>query len=128
MCVGVRGRVINLTKVTQDRFRLAITLLMGRHMDSVVVDTEDTAKACIAHLKQARHAPLTFIPLDSVAAKPIDERLRRVGAAQLAIDILEFDRSLERAFAFICGCADRTPQTTCHCCDCDCAFASVCNA
>lgn len=100
---GVHGRVVNLTKVTQDRFRLAITLLMGRHMDSVIVDTEETAKGCIAHLKRARYAPLTFIPLDSVMVKPLDERLRRIHGAQLAIDVLQYDRALERAFVFICG-------------------------
>ncbi len=76
---------------------------MGRHMDSVIVDTEDTAKACIGHLKRARYAPLTFIPLDSVSVKPLDERLRRLQGAQLAIDVLQFDRALERAFVFICG-------------------------
>ena len=38
-------------------------------------------------------------------AKPVNERLRELGGtAKLALDILEFDDKLERAFNFICGC------------------------
>ena len=37
-------------------------------------------------------------------AKPVNERLRELGGtAKLALDILEYDDKLERAFTFICG-------------------------
>ncbi len=37
-------------------------------------------------------------------AKPVNERLRALGGtAKLALDILEYDEKLERAFTFICG-------------------------
>ncbi len=37
-------------------------------------------------------------------AKPVNERLRALGGtAKLALDILEYDDKLERAFTFICG-------------------------
>ena len=89
---------------TQRRYNLALAVVLGKDMDSVVVDTERTAKDCIAYLKQARLAPMTFIPADSVRAKPLNERLRTLGgSAKLAIDLLEYEPALERAMLSICG-------------------------
>lgn len=49
--------------MSQRRHYLALAVAMGREMDGVVVDSEDTARACIRHLKDQRLPPLTFIPL-----------------------------------------------------------------
>ena len=39
-------------------------------------------------------------------AKPVNERLRQLGGtAKLALDVLQFEEPMERAFTFICGCA-----------------------
>lgn len=38
----------------------------------------------------------------------MNERLRHLGGtAKLALDVLQFEERLERAFTFICGCAAR---------------------
>ena len=51
-----------------------------------------------------RQLPLSFLPLDSIAAKPLRENLRRLGgSARLAIDVLNFDRRYEKGFLFVCG-------------------------
>ena len=39
-------------------------------------------------------------------AKPVNERLRHLGGtAKLAVDVLEYEDAMERAFTFICGCS-----------------------
>ena len=39
-------------------------------------------------------------------AQPVNERLRLLGGtAKVALDLLEYDSQLERAFITICGCA-----------------------
>lgn len=42
--------------------------------------------------------------LGFVAMQPVNERLRLLGGtAKLALDLLEYDTSLERAFVTVCG-------------------------
>ena len=63
-----------------------------------------TAKDCIAHLKAVRLPPMTFLPLDSLKAKPVAPHLRALGGtARLALDLISFDAYLERAYLFACG-------------------------
>lgn len=45
--IGVKGRVIDLCKPTQQKYALAVTTILGRNIDSIVVDNEKTAIACI---------------------------------------------------------------------------------
>lgn len=104
MASGVHGQVTELTKVSQRKYNVAVTVALGREMDSVVVDNDKTAKECIRYLTEQRVQPLTFIPLSSVKAQPINDRLRQLGgSAKLVIDLLQFEPHLDRAFKYICG-------------------------
>ena len=77
---------------------------MGRDLDSILVDTEATAKFCIAWLKQNRAPRMTFYPLATVRAKPVNERLRTLGGtAVLALDLLDYEPQFERAYVAVCG-------------------------
>ena len=58
-----------LCKVPQKKYSLAIAVLMGKHIDSIVCDTERTAKDCIQYLKEQGVAPMTFIPIQSVRVR-----------------------------------------------------------
>lgn len=44
---GVHGRVTDLCKPTQKKYNLAVTVAMGKFMDAVVVEDENTGKECI---------------------------------------------------------------------------------
>lgn len=44
---GVRGRVIDLCKPTQRKYETAVSVVLGRNIDAVVVDEEKTAIECI---------------------------------------------------------------------------------
>ncbi|KAH9729369.1 Structural maintenance of chromosomes protein 1 [Citrus sinensis] len=73
---GVHGRMTDLCRPTQKKYNLAVTVAMGKFMDAVVVEDENTGKECIKYLKEQRLPPMTFIPLQSVRVKPIIEKLR----------------------------------------------------
>ncbi|EIE20863.1 RecF/RecN/SMC protein [Coccomyxa subellipsoidea C-169] len=97
---GVFGRVTELARVSQAKYNLAMSVVMGRDLDGVIVDTKETAQDCIQWLRTNQVAPMTFFPLDT----PVNERLRLLGGtAKLALDLLEYDTSLERAFLTVCG-------------------------
>ncbi|KAF2286808.1 hypothetical protein GH714_030469 [Hevea brasiliensis] len=84
---GVHGRMTDLCRPTQKKYNLAVTVAMGKFMDAVVVEDENTGKECIKYLKEQRLPPQTFIPLQSVRVKPIVERLRTLGGtAKLVFD------------------------------------------
>jgi structural maintenance of chromosome 1 len=40
---GVRGRVIDLCKPTQRKYETAVSVVLGRNTDAIVVDAEKTA-------------------------------------------------------------------------------------
>lgn len=44
---GVHGRMTDLCRPTQKKYNLAVTVAMGRFMDAVVVEDENTGKECI---------------------------------------------------------------------------------
>lgn len=54
--------------MTNRKYNMALSVLLGRHMDSVVVDTDKTARDCIQYLKEHRIFPMTFIPLQNLKA------------------------------------------------------------
>lgn len=98
------GRITDLGSVIQQEYSLAVTASMLKDMDSVVVDTVETAKSCIQFLKSNRCEALMFLPLIGTKKKSIDESLRRLGgSAKLALDLLEFDKEYTQAFLVACG-------------------------
>jgi structural maintenance of chromosome 1 len=101
---AVRGRVSDLCKPTQKRYTIAVETILGRHMNSVVVDTEKCATECINYLSSARLPVRTFIPLDTIMTKPVNANLRSIHRnAKLGIDVVNYDRVHERAMAYVFG-------------------------
>ena len=78
--------------------------VLGREADAVVVEDAKTAKECIQYLKEQRIQSMQFIPLKEIKVQAVNERLRHLGGwLARAIDILQFDKSRERAILFACG-------------------------
>ncbi|XP_010427175.1 PREDICTED: structural maintenance of chromosomes protein 1 [Camelina sativa] len=101
---GVHGRMTDLCRPNRKKYNLAVTVAMGRFMDAVVVEDENTGKDCIKYLKEQRLPPMTFIPLQSVRVKPVFEKLRNLGGtAKLVFDVIQFDPELENAVLFAVG-------------------------
>jgi len=101
---GVFGRVHELCKPKQKKYETAVAIVLGRHWDSVVVDTEKTAKDCIQYLRDQRAGQATFIPLDTIQVKAVNTNLKGAfKGARLAIDTIEYDNDVERAMYYACG-------------------------
>lgn len=101
---GVRGRVHELCKPKQKKFAEAVSTVLGRHFDAVVVDTEQTAKQCIEYLRDQRSGQATFIPLDTIQVKAVNTNLKGMDpGVRLAIDTIDFESAVSRAISYACG-------------------------
>ena len=101
---GVRGRISELCKPKQKKYGEAVSTVLGRHFDAVVVDTESTAKQCIQYLRDQRRGQATFIPLDTIQVKAINSSLKGTHrGTRMAIDTIDYDNAVERAMSYACG-------------------------
>ena len=101
---GVRGRVSELCKPKQKKYGDAVSTVLGRHFDAVVVDTEGTAKDCIRYLRDQRRGQATFIPLETIQVKAINSNLKGMHrGTRMAIDTIDYDNAVERAMLYACG-------------------------
>lgn len=101
---GVRGRVHELCKPKQKKYETAVSTVLGRHFEAIVVDTEKTAKECITYLRENRLGQSTFVPLDTIQVKSVNSNLKGMHKnMRLAIDTIEYDSSVERAMSYACG-------------------------
>lgn len=104
MFPGVSGRLIDLCQPTHKKYDQAMTVVLGRNLDAVVVDTEQTAIDCIQYMRQQRSGTATFIPLDTIRAPVVADKYRTfVSGARPAIDVIAFDGALAPAFRYACG-------------------------
>ncbi|KAL2393181.1 Structural maintenance of chromosomes protein 1 [Exophiala dermatitidis] len=101
---GVKGRVHELCKPKQKKYQEAVGTVLGRHFDSVVVDTEATAKQCIEYLRDHRSGQATFIPLDTIHVKALNSNLKGMHRGMRpAIETVDYDQSVARAISYACG-------------------------
>mmetsp|Transcript_25012 Transcript_25012/g.71446 ORF Transcript_25012/g.71446 Transcript_25012/m.71446 type:complete len:1248 (-) Transcript_25012:91-3834(-) len=104
---GVHGRIIDLCRPVQKRLHVAVNVALSRYLDAVVVDTSETARACVRYLKERMLAPMTFLPLADLRVAASDPRLGEMvnseRASRLALNCVSFDERFARAFEFILG-------------------------
>ncbi|WWC69419.1 uncharacterized protein I206_103358 [Kwoniella pini CBS 10737] len=103
---GVHGRIVDLCRPVANKYETAVTTVLGRNLDAVVVEHEKVAIDCIEYMRNQRAGQATFIPLDTIQVKAVPERLRNfVKGARLAIDCIEYNANVERAMQHACGSA-----------------------
>lgn len=64
LCLAQYGRLIDLCQPTQKKYQIAVTKVLGKNMDAIIVDSEKTGRDCIQYIKEQRGEPETFLPLD----------------------------------------------------------------
>jgi structural maintenance of chromosome 1 len=69
---------VDVCQPSHKRFQLAVTKVLGKHMMSIICDTEQTARDCITYMKEQRAEMETFLPLSYLDVHPINEKLRYV--------------------------------------------------
>ncbi|KAF8802737.1 condensin complex subunit SMC1 [Phlegmacium glaucopus] len=101
---GVRGRIVDLCKPIQRKYETAVSVVLGRNIDAIVVDEEKTAIDCIEYMRNQRAGQATFIPLDTIQVKPINDKFRSFAkGARLAVDVVQHETAIERAIHHACG-------------------------
>ncbi|EEB06777.1 mitotic cohesin complex subunit Psm1 [Schizosaccharomyces japonicus yFS275] len=100
----VKGRVVDLCRPTQKKYETAIAAALGRNFESIVVESHTIAKECINYIRDQRVGVMTFLPMDTIAAKPTNQNLRGAyTGARLAIDIINYESVYERVMASVLG-------------------------
>ena len=96
--------MVDLCKPTSRKYDTAILTVLSRNLDAVVVEQEKVAIDCIEYMRNQRAGQATFIPLDSIQVKPVQEKYRNYAkGARLAIDCIEYEPAVERAMQHACG-------------------------
>ena len=70
---GIHGPVSTLIR-TDDAYTVAIEIALGSAMQQIVVSDEQAAKAAIQYLKRSDSGRATFLPLNVIRGKRLDER------------------------------------------------------
>ena len=101
---GVKGRVSELCKPAEKRYALAVSTILGRNFDAVIVENEKTAIECIQYLREQRRGQATFIPLDTIQFTAPNLSLKGAHrGSRMAVDTINYDRALERAVSYVCS-------------------------
>ena len=104
MFPGVKGRVSELCKPTEKRYATAVSTMLGRNFDAVIVENEKTAIDCIQYLREQRRGQATFIPLDTIQFNAKNSNIKGAHrGCRVAVDTINYERSLERAVQYVCG-------------------------
>ncbi|XP_010177096.1 PREDICTED: structural maintenance of chromosomes protein 1B-like, partial [Mesitornis unicolor] len=100
----VFGRLLDLCHPIHKKYQLAVTKVFSKYMTAIVVATEKTARDCIQFLKQERAEPETFLALDYLDVKPINEKLREIKGAKLLVDVVQTPfPQVKRVIQFVSG-------------------------
>ena len=101
---GVKGRVSDLCRPKQKKYADAVSTVLGRHFDAIVVDNEKTAKECIQHLRDQRAGQATFIPLETIQVKAFNSNLKGMHRGMRpAIETVDYEEPVARAITYACG-------------------------
>lgn len=91
--------------VTDDAYTVAIETALGAAMQNVVVGTEDDGKAAIRFLKRADGGRATFLPLNTIQGRTLQERGLDscAGFIGVAADLVQYDRAYEGVIRNLLG-------------------------
>ncbi|OAD60429.1 Structural maintenance of chromosomes protein 1A, partial [Eufriesea mexicana] len=102
---GVYGRLYNLCKPVHPRYDVAMTKVLGKYCNSIIVSTNQVALECINYLKRQQIGTEIFLPVESLKVESIKEKLRKIENPQnvkLLYDVLRFEPAeINNAILFV---------------------------
>ena len=101
---GVHGPVAGIINVKKE-YAVAIETALGNALQNIVVDTEADAKRAINFLKENNGGRATFLPINSVKARPFLEKgyENAFGYVGIAADIVECDPKYSEIMRYLLG-------------------------
>ncbi|KAI7901410.1 RecF/RecN/SMC [Cokeromyces recurvatus] len=101
---NVHGKLSDLCRPNQRKYDTAVATVLGRNMDAIVVEDEQTATECIQYMREQHIGTATFLPMHSLSLPPINDRYRNlVKGSRLAFDVMKFDKQYENVVQYACG-------------------------
>ena len=89
---GVKGVLAQLITVPKE-LETAVDMALGAAQQNIVTDTQETAKALIDYLRENRLGRATFLPMDAVRGKGLNDRERGIlsmaGCVGVASDLVQ---------------------------------------
>lgn len=103
----ILGTVAQLVTVDK-RYETAMDVALGGAMQNVVVRYEQDAKDLIAYLKRREYGRVTFLPVETVRGRTVDEDVRRTaqgveGYLGVASELITFAPELKQIFQNLLG-------------------------
>jgi len=102
---GIIGTVSELGEVKEE-YALALEVSAGPRLNSIVVETDEVAAKCINYLKENKLGIATFLPLNKLRTRDINNELRKMekaGVKGLAIDLITFSEKYRKVFEYVFG-------------------------
>lgn len=96
----IHGRLVELVRPISKRYESAVSVVLGTHMDSVVVQDERTAIAAVRALREQRHSVhMTFLPLDTIGSSGSrnQKSIQPPAGTRWAKDVLRYESAYEAA-------------------------------
>ncbi|CAI1969981.1 hypothetical protein SEUBUCD646_0F00530 [Saccharomyces eubayanus] len=100
---GVKGLVHDLCHPKKEKYGLAVSTILGRNFDSVIVENLTVAQECIAFLKKQRAGTASFIPLDTIETELPTLSLPDSQDYILSINAIDYEPEYEKAMQYVCG-------------------------
>ncbi len=103
---GLYGNVSELGNVSS-KYATALQVAAGSRLKSVVVNTDSTASKCINILKDSKSGVLTFLPLNKLRERVIEDNVKNLknepGVHGLALDFISHDTKFKNVFKYVFG-------------------------
>ncbi|KAF7639885.1 Structural maintenance of chromosomes protein [Meloidogyne graminicola] len=111
----VYGRLVDLCKPSNRKYQLAVTKVLGKHMNSIVCDNAETGRECISYLREQHFPPETFLPVSELRVEALREHLRDLKeppGVKLTFDVISvlnissdanLNTRIRKALQFVCG-------------------------
>ena len=100
---GIYGTVSELFSLKNEEHSVPVFRAVGRRSDFIIVDSEDTARACIEKLKREKLGFYTFIPLSTVKSNYSFGKTDGVKIVDYILNLVSFDGALLQAMKFVFG-------------------------
>ncbi|MEM5834284.1 MAG: AAA family ATPase [Candidatus Aenigmatarchaeota archaeon] len=100
---GVLGTLRNLIKTSQE-YQLAVEIAAGHHLNDIIVENDEIASFCIDYLKREKIGRATFIPLNKIKPKKLDEKSFKIkGVLGSVSKVVKCDQKILPAIEFVFG-------------------------
>ncbi len=103
---GICGVVSELIHVEKE-FEAAISTALGGSLQNIVTETANDAMKAIDHLKESKGGRCTFLPLESIGAKPRTDTFQRISSEKgyigVAADLVVFEEKYQAVLEHLLG-------------------------